>query len=146
MKLKNIWVVTFIYIFLSSVLLVLGSCHSNTASPYFPVEKEPASLYPVIAVRGWLILDNNCLRLKPFYCFGKGELLIWRYGYSLDVENGEIRVVDDESGKVLARVGDFVRLGGGQTSKEMAEKLIGGPLPDNCSGPYFLVGTIVTGN
>lgn len=131
----------FLLWFLLLVPLLLISCNSNTTSVYFPVLKEPISAYPEGAFKGWLILDNNCLRLKGFYFFGKGSLLIWPNGYSLETENGRIHVVDN-NGNIVARVGERIKFAGGEIPKESVEQLIGESLPENVTGPFILFGYI----
>ena len=83
------------------------------------------------------MLDNNCLRLKGFYVFGKGSLLIWPHGYSVKTENGKTCFVDNK-GNTVARVGDRIKLAGGEIPLESVEKLIGEPLPENATGPFIL--------
>lgn len=88
------------------------------------------------------MLDDNCLRLKPFYFFGKGDLLVWPYGYSLETESKEIRILDND-GRVVACVGDWIKVDGGEVPWEIVEKYIGKPLSDNCTGPYWLVSGVI---
>ena len=120
------------------------ACHNTSSSPLFPVqlEKYAKEPYPTALGRGWLALDDNCLRLKPFYFFGKGVLLIWPYGYSLETESKEIRILDND-GRVVARVGHWIKVGGGEVPLEIVEKYIGKPLSDNCTGPYWLVSGVI---
>ena len=58
------------------VPFVLVGCQNDTSSPYLPVLKEAESVYPAALAKGRLVLDDNCLRLKSFYFFSKGDLLI----------------------------------------------------------------------
>jgi hypothetical protein len=78
------------------VPIMSTSCHDNSftttpPAPFFSVQKEPdpSNIYPEALAEGKLVLDNSYLRLKPSW--GKGELLIWRYGYSLRIEGKEFR-------------------------------------------------------
>ena len=125
---------------LLAVPIMLVACNDNTppVTPYFPVLKEPESIYPESLAMGRLSIIDNCLRLKP----GESLLLIWPYGYTLAINGGEISVVDNK-GHIVARVGDSIKVGGGEIPLEIVEKYIGGPLPDNCTGPYWLVSHIV---
>ena len=139
MKARKVLFLLFLFSFLLINMMMLGACHSNAISSYFPVSKI-SDLPPMeVAFRGWLMRYDNCLRLKAFYCFGKGYLLIWPYGFSQEMEENEIRVLDNND-KVVARVGDYIRFAGGEIPIESVEKVIGGHLPDNCTGPYILVG------
>jgi hypothetical protein len=120
------------------------ACNDNSSSPhlFFPVLSEPESVYPDALARGRLVRDHNCLCLKRFYFFGKGSLLIWPYGYSLEIQNEKISVVDN-NGQVIAHVGDWLKVGGGEIPKEIVEKYIGKPLSDNYTGPYWLAAGVI---
>ncbi|MBN1366454.1 MAG: hypothetical protein JW967_00815 [Dehalococcoidales bacterium] len=87
------------------------------------------------------MLDNNCLRLKSFYIFGKGSLLIWPHGYSVKTENGKTYVIDN-NGDTVAGVGDRIKFAGGEIPLESVEQLIGEALPENVTGPFILFGYI----
>lgn len=92
------------------------------------MEKYAKEPYSTALGRGWLALDDNCLRLKPFHFFHKGDLLVWPYGYSLETGSKEIRILDNDG-----RVGDWIKVGGGEVPSEIVEKYIGKPLSDNCT-------------
>lgn len=129
-------------------LLLFGvSCkvdEEEQSLPFFPALKEPANTNMEALARGWLVKYDNCLRLKPFYYFSKGELVIWPYGYSLKTEGKNIWVLDGERNKV-ARAGSWIKMGGGTITghDSFIEELIGGPLPEGVEGPYWLAGEIV---
>ena len=135
------------------VPIMSTSCHDNSftttpPAPFFPVQKEPdpSNIYPEALAEGKLVLDNSYLRLKPSWgkgdVWGKGELLIWRYGYSLRIEGKEIQIIDND-GQLVARVGDKIKVGGGEVPVEIVEKYIGQQLPDDCTGPYWLVSKVI---
>jgi hypothetical protein len=105
---------------------------------YFPVQKEPADVIMLLLVRGELILDNGYLRVSGKSGY-KGDLIIWPYGYSWKIEGKEIWIIDDK-GQAVARVGDWVKMGGGEIPKYWAEEKIGSPLPEDAEGPYILAG------
>ncbi|MCJ7515710.1 MAG: hypothetical protein MUO89_07085 [Dehalococcoidia bacterium] len=92
------------------------------------------------------MLDNSNLRLKPSWGKGdvwsKGELLVWPYGYSLRIMDKQIQVIDND-GQLVARVGDKIKVGGGEVPAEIVEEYIGQPLPDDCEGPYWLVSEVI---
>jgi hypothetical protein len=117
-------------------------------APFFAVKKEadPNYIYFDALAEGKLVLDNNNLRLKPSWGKGdvwsKGELLIWPYGYSLRIEGKEIQIIDNY-GHLVARVGDKIKVGGGEVPAEIVEKYIGQQLPDDCTGPYWLVSRVI---
>lgn len=127
--------------------MVFNACNTaSSSSPlptFFPVLKEPETVYPDALAWGTLVLENNSLRLKPHSLIGESSLLIWPYGYTLNINEDEIHVVDNH-GQVVASLGDSIKVGGGHTTLEVVEKYIGEPLPDNFTGPYWLVSGVTT--
>ena len=110
-------------------------CSSNSMDtvqpePYFPTYKEPQTIFLLLMLQGELTADEGYLRVND-------RLIIWPYGYSLDTENGEIRIINEES-QPVAKVGDTIRLGGGGASASFVEEKIGQLLPEGCEGPYWL--------
>ena len=96
---------------------------------------------------GQLALDEGCLRAEvpedpntP----ASSWLLIWPSAFTLDTEDGALRIVD-ENGRIAARVGDHIRLSRATVSYQEAQDqgLILG-LSEDCAGPYVLVGDEVT--
>ena len=96
---------------------------------------------------GQLALDEGCLRAEvpedpntP----ASSWLLIWPSAFTLDTEDGTLRIVD-ENGRIAARVGDHIRLSRATVSYQEAQDqgLIQG-LSEDCAGPYVLVGDEVT--
>ena len=96
---------------------------------------------------GQLALNEGCLRAEvpedpntP----ASSWLLIWPSAFTLDTEDGALRIVD-ENGRIAARVGDNIRLSRATVSYQEAQDqgLIQG-LSEECAGPYVLVGDEVT--
>jgi hypothetical protein len=119
--------------------LIKIAASAPTTTPFFPVQMDGLDQMNALA-EGKLVLDSGYLRLKP--SFGESHLLIWPYGYSLSIEGKEIQVIDSD-GQVAARVGDRIKVGGGEVPAEIVERYIGQPLPDNCPGPYWIVSEVV---
>ena len=140
MRTKKVF--SFLMCLLLGVSLVTVGCENNTSSPYLPVLKEAESVYPTALAKGRLVLDDNCLRLKPFYFFSKGDLLIWPYGYSFKTQDSKICIADAD-GLIVARVGDWIKVGGGEITLDIVEKYLGKPLPENYPGPYWLVSGVI---
>ncbi len=141
----------FILLLLSCLLFIISSigftgCNTNDITEsdiYFPTLEEPANAYMDALARGKLILDGEYILLKSSFLFFSEEmLLIWPYGYSVNVEDGKIHILD-ETGEVVANVGDYVKIGGGQNPITNVEKLIGKSLPDDWDGTCWLVSEIV---
>ena len=56
-----------------------------------------------------LVLDEGCLRMGS----GDGHLIIWPPGFSLATEDDGVQILN-ETGLIVARVGEKVRMSGGQ--------------------------------
>lgn len=88
---------------------------------------------------------NGCLRLNSSGD-GTSYLIIWPPQYLLAVENGQIQI-RDETGQVLALVGQEIHRGGGigdtlENNIYVPERLIQEILPE-CPGPYWIGGSIL---
>jgi hypothetical protein len=124
-------------------LSIIGcSCGEGTTSiPYFPVQNEPEAIQMQVRIEGRLILDEGYLRLKPI--LHESYIIIWPYGYTVRLEDSTVQVIDAD-GQVVACVGDWIVLGGGETdSAEAVERSIGQSLPSDCTGPYWIAGVVV---
>ena len=96
---------------------------------------------------GRLALDEGCLRAEvpeDANSPASSWLLIWPSAFTLDTEDGAVRIVDG-IGRITAHVGDHIRLSHATVSYQEAQDqgLIQG-LPEDCAGPHFLVGDEVT--
>jgi hypothetical protein len=101
-------------------------------TPYFPVQSEVQEIGLTAEMSGELVLDDNgCLRVFDY-------LILWPYGYTLEIEGDVIWVVNEEGVRV-AKAGDNLRMGGGEIPPDFAEEKIGQALPGDCAGPYWLV-------
>jgi hypothetical protein len=121
--------------------------------PPFAVTSEPTIHFPQLMVRsptnmlallvGDLILDRGCLRVDG----GGGSpslLVIWQPDYFLNNNEGGIEILN-RTGEVVARVGEEVRMGGGQIElSEQGIRQLREPLPIGCTGPYWLLGEVVS--
>jgi len=120
------------------LVLFLGSCTSEPPDtpqpePYFPVQKEVPKTFLLALLPGRLVIDDaGYLRVND-------TLVIWPHGYSLKIDGNDIWVIDD-TGQACAKVGDWVKIGGGVIPGYVVEEKIGQPLPAGCEGPYWLAG------
>ena len=89
-------------------------------------------------LEGELVLENGCLRVKSMD--GTGHLLIWPQRYKLSVDGADIRISDDLG--LSLSVGEEVRIGGGEKSLARLHTLVEPAIPDDCPGPYWIVGEI----
>lgn len=96
-------------------------------------------------IRGRLIVVDRCLRITREDS-SDGRLVIWPPHYNARVNDGEIQILDN-TGQVLAVVGERVHMGGGGGShltyftvpSELAQEI-----PAECGGPYWISGPIVS--
>jgi hypothetical protein len=136
---------------LLSILLIVSSigftgCNKNDileSDIYFPTLEEPANAHMDALARGKLMLEGEYILLKSsFFFFSEEMLLIWPYGYSVDVEDGKIHILN-ENGHIVASVGEYVKIGGGENPISNVEKLIGYSLPEVWEGTCWMVSEIV---
>jgi len=123
-------------------------------NPPFALTPEPTLHFPQLRMRsatfmealmeGTLVLQDECLRVR--HDDGdEGYLIIWQVDYYVNNNAGAIEILD-RSGQVVARVGEGIRMGGGEVP--MTDRLrqqLRDPLPDECQGPYWLMGEMLTG-
>ncbi len=107
----------------------------------FLTRSEISETYFDSAIRGRLVIIDGCICIRPISnglgFFGKGEMIIWPHGYSV-IRRGLVTSVLDERGHIVARVGSWIILGGGETTKEWAEKLVKQPIPERYNGLFWL--------
>ncbi len=91
---------------------------------------------------GTLVVEDGCLRVAE----GGGDsshLVIWQPDYFVNNKDGLIEILDRE-GAVIGRVGEQLRLGGGEI--RLTQTLLSQlrePIPAGCAGPYWLMGELV---
>lgn len=111
----------------------------------------PSPTVEVVTIRmtavliGELVMTDGCLRVKADN--GTSYLLVWPpEQHTVSVEGDTIRIVDRVEGKtVMWHIGEIVRLGGGggESIEHLDERLRPElPLPANCPGPYWVVGSV----
>ncbi|MBA3943417.1 MAG: hypothetical protein H0X37_02510 [Herpetosiphonaceae bacterium] len=117
----------------------------------FPITPEPQIAFPQLRMRsaafmaalleGKLIEQDGCLRVRPSDS-GPSDLVIWQPDYFVNRNGLRIEILD-RTGTVVARVGDVVDVGGGETSMtQELEQQMRMPLPKQCDGPYWLMGEL----
>jgi hypothetical protein len=128
-----------IIVILVLLTVPLTGCGINKADVFFPVQKDSGLSQMELLGHGWLVFQNGCLRVKPFYYFGKGSLVVWPHDYSYEVKGLEVRVLNGE-GKVAARSGHWITYGGGPAANMDIVKIYIGETIDEekYPGPYFL--------
>lgn len=91
-------------------------------------------------LEGTLILDENgCLRVQhESMSPAEAPVIIWHYDFSLAI-NGEEIVVLNGDGEPVGRVGEWTRMGGGESPT-----IIEPEMPQACPGPYWILGSMET--
>jgi len=112
------------------------SVNTLTSTPFFPQQKENPAIYMDAELVGELVLEDGCLRVGD-------DLLVWPHVFSLSTENGVILIIDDNDQPIM-RVGDKIKLGGGEMPSEHIAKYSAELPSGRCSGPYWIVGEVIT--
>jgi len=129
-------------VFALVTVLLATTCSGNSVTtslpvPFFPQQRNAPNVYMDALLVGELTLVDGCLRLND--SDGNSFLLIWPQGFSLRNENDIIQIVDD-TGQFVAQVGDNLKVSGGEMPGEYITEYLSQPLPNGCSGPYWIVG------
>ena len=137
-KLRRVIQLTVVLVILS--VLAIGCIDNSTSKtqpePYFPVQKEVQTTMMLVLLPGKLVIDNNGY-IRVDMINESDPLIIWPYGYSLNIEGKDIWIINDK-GQAVAKVGDSVKLGGGFVGADVVEERIGQALPKDAAGPYFI--------
>ncbi len=115
--------------------------------PPFPITPVAGIAMPQLRVRSaafMAALTGGNLTLRDGCLYAGDELIIWQPDYFLNDNGGRVEVLD-RKGKVVATVGEEVRMGGGEIplTPEL-ERQLREPIPSQCKGPYWLMGQIET--
>jgi hypothetical protein len=92
---------------------------------------------------GELVVEEGCLRVRGETETQEGAisisyLIIWQADYFLTENNGRLQILD-ETGAVVAEVGETIYLGGGNVPS-VDESYLREPIPPACTGPYWAMG------
>jgi len=137
-------------------LVLLVSCNGNTPTPqatptrlpkpsattiptpvptdaFFPEANQPVQDYMMAGLWGKLILVDGCPRAEG--SGGSSALLFWPYNYTID-RNAHPEQIRDSTGRVVAHIGDYVAMPGGEPPSPMKEQ----DSLNGCAGPFWIVG------
>jgi hypothetical protein len=113
---------------------------STAAGVFFPTQKPPNFGYDELQ-SGELVRDaEGCLRVR----YEAGNVVpLWPSGFEARVRGDEVRVLDGE-GRVVARVGAKISMGGGGIREdaltgEILDQRTKRELLERCPGAYYLV-------
>ncbi len=108
---------------------------------YFPQMESSGHDVNLVDVRGPLVLDDaGCLRLYGY----EGQIIIWPHdGYDVDLIDGLVALVDEDTRQPIAFEGDWIKLGGIVGFRDV-ERTMGRQLPDACDGAdrYVIAGDL----
>jgi len=111
-------------------------------SPYYFPKQEVVDGERVVMeaeIFGTLLLVDECIRVNDREV-DTSYLLVWPPEFSLNTEHDPIQIIDGD-GKVIASVGDLVRIGGGEVkSLSFLSESLKKNLPTKCVAPYWIVG------
>jgi hypothetical protein len=113
---------------------------------YFPRQPASGGDQMETLLEGNFTLDNGCLRIVTSGYEAPGFLILWpSAAVPQDSEDGILELFD-ESGEVIGRVGEPIRMGGGamedDSSMAFWEEQIDGLPIEGCPGPYWLAGAL----
>ena len=106
---------------------------------FFPQQEsvEGERVVMTALIFGELRLIDGCLRVGS----GAGHLLVWPPGFSLSTENDGIEILSG-AGQVVARVGEEIRMGGGEVPFIDGAARTRLKIPADCPGRYWIVGRV----
>lgn len=125
-----------------------GAGMSSPSGILFPKRQE-SRVEPLALTGGVLFVDGSgCLRLNQSLRGGgtSTKTPVWPPGYELAYGEGGELLILDEAGEVVAKVGDEVRMGGGEYPIEVlpnVDERTRRELAERCPGPYWWVGSEV---
>lgn len=142
-KQKDVAVVLGVVIVISLILIThpdkkstLYKSSSSLSKPVFPTLREPQKESMQALLVGELSLEGKCLKVGE-------NLIVWPYGFSVDAQGDKIKVLDEE-GKLVAEVGDSVKLGGGQVEVgDTTSAKLSDFVSDDCDGPLWITGQVL---
>jgi hypothetical protein len=127
-------VVNAVYEPLDEPLLVITS----TPGIFMPQLKQRDVAFMEALLVGKLVVENGCLRVRSE---NDSYLVIWQADYFLTDNHNTIEILD-ETGTVVARVGDLIYLGGGE-QRAVDDNELRQPIAETCDGPYWRMGEFV---
>jgi len=124
--------------------------------PPFPITPVPdvhmvqlqtrSAFHMAALLIGELVVEAGCLQVGTRVdtetdSFLENYLVIWQADYFLTENNGRLQILD-ETGAVVAEVGETIYLGGGNVPS-VDESQLREPIPAACTGPYWYMGSFL---
>ncbi len=108
---------------------------------HFPQLRTRSAAFMEALLQGKLAVTEGCLRVTGS---GRSHLVIWQPDFFVNNNEGVIEILD-RNGEVVARVGEEIRIGGGEVPlTEKLKQLLREPLPEQCRGPNWSMGELVS--
>lgn len=107
-------------------------------------QSEAGDAYPAALGQGTLVVEEGCLAMAG--STGAPSFVLWPPSFALQRGDQGIEVIDD-SGNLVAGVGEPVQLGGGWMYLKPAQELTHGGVPARCQVPrerYFITSPDIT--
>ena len=130
---------------LTTATLPEDSGPTGASSPdlgiHFPRQEAPEGERETMdaLLYGELVLVGDCLHVYDHHS-GTRYVPVWPPGYRLDADGDTIQILDG-GGQVVARVGDRLRLDGGEVwSDGVLDENVRKALAANCPGPFWIIG------
>lgn len=120
-----------------AVLLAVTACgNEHITAPTLEPTRLAAKLL------GKLVIVEGCLRVNAKDS-DTSYLLAWPPDFAVSMEE-DVQLVDENGKEVVLHIGEIVSIGGGEVhSTEYLDERVRQKLPENCPGPYWVVGTEV---
>lgn len=130
-------------LFVFTFCTILTACQSkaidtNSVVPFFPQQQISPSVFMDALLVGKLVLVGSCLRVEDN---NNNYVLIWPQGFSLKTADKFIQI-SDGAGNLVAQVGDNINVSGGEILSEQIGNYVSQTLPNDCSGPYWIVASV----
>lgn len=138
-KQKNTFVVVAVFAVMLLILFNYSKRSSQLSTPiakstslFFPTQKVPQTIVMQALLVGKLSKEGNCIKVNE-------NLIVWPFGFSVKEERNAIKIFNDK-GRVIATVGDTVKLGGGQVEANQPNSEYQNA---DCKGPFWIVGDVL---
>ena len=102
---------------------------------FMPQLKQRDVAFMEALLIGELVVEDGCLRV---HSENENYLVIWQADYYLTDNNGVLEILD-ETGTVVAQVGEMIYMGGG-TQRSVDDTELHQTIPNQCGGPYWRMG------
>lgn len=121
-----------------ALVALLAACGSDTGpvdSVFIPRHDSLLGVGDAAALQGRLVVDDDCLWVETLT--GERYLALWPADTTRGMINLEPAILGP-GGELLVESGSLAMLGGSETTREVAERLVGG-IPQACASESFWV-------